>query len=74
MGTTFVATGVGSGTGSGIRAGNGVDSVVDAGNFVVDKVYMITDPGDTDFTLIGAPIAIRNNICCVWCWFRWVAL
>jgi len=51
VGNNFIATGVGSGTGTASTTSNGG---VSAGAFQINTVYQITSVGTTNFTLIGA--------------------
>jgi hypothetical protein len=46
-GTQFVATGVGTGTGT-------ASQITNAGNFIIGQTYIIQSTGTTDYTLIGA--------------------
>lgn len=54
LGTTFTATGPGSGTGTAKTLSPISKADVDAGQFIVGKRYVITEIGTTDFKLIGA--------------------
>ena len=60
VGTTFTATGAGTGTGTAGTFAVGTvftatgTGIVTAGSFVVGKSYTIATAGDTDFTAIGA--------------------
>ena len=53
-GVVFVATGVGSGTGTARPSRVGSEAIVSAGNFVNGVTYTIVSIDGTDFTLIGA--------------------
>jgi hypothetical protein len=53
-GTTFIATGTGSGTGTASSTTPSLITTVTAGNLVPGQSYTITSTGTTDYTQIGA--------------------
>ncbi|MES2583499.1 MAG: PilC/PilY family type IV pilus protein [Pseudomonadota bacterium] len=59
VGTTFVATGVGAGTGTAIATEGSLNGTYNAGFFTIGTTYQIVTAGTTSFTAIGAA---NNNV------------
>lgn len=61
VGTTFVATNVGTGTGvASLLLAN--TAIKTAGSFVIGNTYTIVTVGNTDFTLIGSSINVIGTV------------